>query len=175
MHVFQVPPGWMAAVWTFTGLKSLTLPRETPEAALQEIGAGVQVEGLQVKLDVLPYGTEKKLTLELQKELESYFCGRLIRFSVPVDWSGYTPFQRRILAVVAGIPYGTVRSYRWVAEACGNPRLARAVGGVMRSNRTPVVIPCHRVVGQDGSLGGYSGGLAVKRYLLGLEGVKSFS
>jgi methylated-DNA-[protein]-cysteine S-methyltransferase len=168
MHVFHVPSGWVAAVWTFAGLKALTLPRETPEEALRELGTG-----LQVKLDVLPYGTEKRLTLELQKELESYFCGNPVRFSVPLDWSGYTPFQRRVLAVVAAIPYGTVRSYKWVAEACGNFRAARAVGGVMRSNRTPLVIPCHRVIGRDGSLGGFSGGLAMKKYLLKLEGVKS--
>ncbi|RJQ32008.1 MAG: methylated-DNA--[protein]-cysteine S-methyltransferase [Peptococcaceae bacterium] len=173
MHVFRVPPGWVAAAWTFAGLKALTLPRETPEAALRELGTGLQVEGLQVKLDVFPYGTEKRLTLELQKELESYFCGSRTRFSIPLDWSGYTPFQRRVLAVVAGIPYGTVRSYKWVAEACGNFQAARAVGGVMRSNRTPLVIPCHRVIGRGGSLGGFSGGLAMKKYLLKLEGVKS--
>lgn len=211
VHVFKVPPGWIGSAWAFAGLKALTLPRENPASALQELGfildrAGspegsrknVAAKGSKTKqsqknniTDMLPSvacndkmdfynDPPEKLRKHpvpyklLQSELEIYFCGNSGSFSVPLDLSGYTPFQLQVLAVVAGIPYGTVRSYRWVAEECGSPGAARAVGGVMRRNRTPLVIPCHRVIAHNGSLGGFSGGLKMKRYLLELEGVKGF-
>ncbi len=80
-----------------------------------------------------------------------------------------TPFERRVYAVVAKIPRGQVRSYRWVAARLGNPRLARAVGQALTRNTDPAHVPCHRVIRADGSLGGYRWGLAKKRRLLVAE------
>jgi methylated-DNA-[protein]-cysteine S-methyltransferase len=87
----------------------------------------------------------------------------------PVDLSDHPPFRRAALAAARKIPYGEVRSYRWLAEAAGNPRASRAAGQAMHYNPAPLVIPCHRVVGASGALTGFGGGLAMKRALLTLE------
>ncbi len=106
------------------------------------------------------------------RELTLYFEGRLRRFTVPVDLSGQgTDFQRRVWRVLQGIPYGSVVSYACVASRVGMPRGARAVGGAVGRNPLPVIIPCHRVVGSEGRLTGFSSGLDLKVLLLELEGV----
>ncbi len=105
----------------------------------------------------------------LQDDLINYFDGHKIVFSAPIDFTGYTPFFRRVLQATLAIPYGEQRTYRWLAEQAGSPRGARAAGQVMAKNRTPVVIPCHRVLRGDGSLGGYSGPVGWKEKLLVLE------
>jgi methylated-DNA-[protein]-cysteine S-methyltransferase len=105
----------------------------------------------------------------LEEELVSYFAGVPVTFSCPVDKSGYPPFFARVLSRAAGIPYGESLTYRALADASGSPRAARAAGQAMAANRTPVVIPCHRVIGAGGALGGYSGGLDWKKTLLALE------
>jgi methylated-DNA-[protein]-cysteine S-methyltransferase len=87
-----------------------------------------------------------------------------IRFSMAVEG---TEFQRRVWGVVAGIPYGETRSYSWVAQKAGGS--PRAVGQALARNPYPLLIPCHRVVGKDGGLGGYTGGVDLKRKLLELE------
>jgi len=103
------------------------------------------------------------------KELRAYFARRLRSFSVPCDLKELSPFTRAVLRTAAEIPYGEVRSYRWVAEHLGKPGAARAVGGALARNPIPVIIPCHRVVRSDQALGGYSLGLKWKRRLLKLE------
>ncbi len=102
------------------------------------------------------------------RELEEYFAGRRRRFTVPLALRG-TAFQLRAWAALCAIPYGETRSYAQQAAAIGSPRACRAVG--MANHRNPVIIlvPCHRVIGADGSLVGYGGGLEVKRALLALE------
>jgi methylated-DNA-[protein]-cysteine S-methyltransferase len=80
-----------------------------------------------------------------------------------------TPFAKRVYRIVSAIPLGQVRSYRWVARKAGCPFAARAVGQALRKNPFPLIIPCHRVINADGNLGGYSGGVKVKRRLLELE------
>ena len=88
-----------------------------------------------------------------------------------LDLSRATPFQKKVYGVMSTIPFGQVRTYRWLAQNIGNPRALRAVGSANARNRWPVVIPCHRIVGSDGSLTGFSapGGLALKEELLRLE------
>ncbi len=81
----------------------------------------------------------------------------------------FTPFQERVYVVVKKIPRGEVRSYKWVAQAIGSPRAYRAVGQALNKNPCPVTIPCHRVICSDGSIGGYSGGIKKKRFLLKKE------
>jgi methylated-DNA-[protein]-cysteine S-methyltransferase len=99
------------------------------------------------------------------KELRAYARGQLTRFSVPLDPRG-TVFQTAVWRTLMNIPYGTTRTYGDIAAAIGRPRAARAVGMACRSNPIGLVIPCHRVVGADGSLTGYAGGLTLKAKLL---------
>ena len=103
-------------------------------------------------------------------EIEAYFAGTLRDFSVPVDLRGVTPFTAKVLRETQAIPYGTLVSYGELARRLGASRAARAVGGALGRNPIPVIIPCHRVVGHGGHIGGYTGGLTRKRALLGVEG-----
>jgi len=106
---------------------------------------------------------------ELRVELDAYFERRLRSFSIPVTSPG-TPFQALVWRALSEIPYGETRSYGEVARAIGSPNASRAVGTANGVNRIAIVVPCHRVVNADGSLGGYGGGLERKRALLELEG-----
>lgn len=107
--------------------------------------------------------------IQAQKELEEYFAGRRTAFSVPLSMHG-TPFQTEVWAALRAIPYGETRSYGALAAQIGRPRACRAVGMANHVNPLPIFVPCHRVVGADGRLTGYAGGLDVKKYLLELEG-----
>jgi methylated-DNA-[protein]-cysteine S-methyltransferase len=106
------------------------------------------------------------------QQLGEYFAGRRQIFDLPIDWSGLTPYQERVLRACYDIPFGQVLTYAELAAQTGNPRAARAVGGFMAGNPIPLVIPCHRVVGSDRRLHGYGapGGLDSKAFLLTLEG-----
>ncbi len=101
-------------------------------------------------------------------QIAEYLDGRRRGFDLPLDLRG-TEFQRRMWAAVAGIPYGQTRTYAEIALALGKPKAVRAVGAANGANPLPLVVPCHRVVGSDGSLAGYGGGLDVKRKLLEME------
>ena len=101
-------------------------------------------------------------------QLQEYFDGRRHRFDLPLEPVG-TKFQRRVWDALLEIPYGETRSYKDIAVAIGNPKASMAVGGANGSNPLPIVIPCHRVIGSNGQLIGYGGGLPVKRHLLDLE------
>ena len=103
-------------------------------------------------------------------ELCAYLEGRLTGFTVSVDLRG-TLFQTQVWRALDEIPYGRTRSYAEVAAAIGRPRAVRAVGAANGANPVPIVVPCHRVIGAGGGLTGYGGGLAMKRWLLVLEGV----
>ena len=110
------------------------------------------------------------LLLQAERELEEYFAGRRTAFSVPLSMHG-TPFQMEVWAALREIPYGETRSYAALASQIGRPRACRAVGMANHVNPLPILVPCHRVLGADGRLTGYAGGLDVKKYLLELEGV----
>ncbi len=103
-------------------------------------------------------------------QLDEYFRGERRRFDLPIDWSGMGEYQREVLRACYAIPYGEVRTYNGLARETGRPKAARAVGRIMASNPIPIVIPCHRVIGSNGSLTGYGGGLDVKARLLKMEG-----
>ena len=102
--------------------------------------------------------------------LEAYFGLRRRTFNLPIDWSLVRGFTASVLRQTARIPFGDVLTYGQVAAQAGSPRAARAAGNALGSNPIPIVVPCHRVLHADGGLGGYSGGLDRKRYLLALEG-----
>ncbi|MBX3724945.1 MAG: methylated-DNA--[protein]-cysteine S-methyltransferase [Xanthomonadales bacterium] len=106
---------------------------------------------------------------QARTQLEAYFAGTLRRFDLPLVPRG-TDFQRRVWLALAAIPWGETRNYGELATAIGRPGAARAVGGANGRNPLPIVLPCHRVIGADGSLTGFGGGLPIKRRLLVLEG-----
>jgi methylated-DNA-[protein]-cysteine S-methyltransferase len=105
----------------------------------------------------------------VRRELDEYFEGRRRDFDLPLDLRGREGFSRDILERLAKVPYGEVTTYKSLAVEAGNPLAARAVGTIMNRNPIPIVLPCHRVVGSNGSLVGYGGGLERKRQLLDLE------
>lgn len=111
---------------------------------------------------------ETPLIRQAFEQLEEYFRGERRAFDLPMDARG-TPFQRRCWQALLAIPYGQTRTYAQQAQAVGSPRACRAVGMANHRNPLPVLIPCHRVVGADGSLTGYAGGLTIKRMLLAIE------
>lgn len=104
----------------------------------------------------------------LEKELDDYFHGKLTSFSVELDMRG-TTFQQKTWTALLSIPYGRTMSYGRLAEEIGNPDAVRAVARANGDNRMAILIPCHRVIGADGSLTGYGGGLRRKKFLLELE------
>lgn len=109
------------------------------------------------------------LLRQARKELTEYLAGDRTFFTVPADLSQVPDFDRAALQIALEIPYGEVRTYKWIAEQLGKPDAARAVGGAMAANPVPLIVPCHRVVKTDGGLGGYSFGLIRKEALLNLE------
>jgi len=102
--------------------------------------------------------------------LQQCFDGQRVLFDEPLDLSGATAFQRRVWLAVRDIPYGETRSYGQIARQVGSPGAARAVGRAMATNPVPIVVPCHRVIGSDGNLRGFGGGLDLKHRLLEMEG-----
>ena len=107
-----------------------------------------------------------------RRELDEFFSGRRRDFDLPLDWSLVKPgFTRAVLEATARIPFGETVSYKGVAGRAGNDRAFRAAGTALGSNPLPIVVPCHRVLHAGGGLGGYTGGLQIKRRLLRIEGV----
>ncbi|CAM3618348.1 methylated-DNA--[protein]-cysteine S-methyltransferase [Marinicrinis lubricantis] len=106
-------------------------------------------------------------------QLEQYFSGKRKIFDLSLDLSG-TDFQRKVWRALMDIPYGETRSYQDIAGAVGNLKAVRAVGGANNRNPVPIIVPCHRVIGKNGSMVGYGGGLYIKETLLALEGWKRF-
>lgn len=152
--------GWVGIAISDHGLIGTVLPSRTPEEVLAPLlrrWPGAQ-EGMNPRLMIL------------QEKLQRYFRGELVDFRDEVlDVRQGTDFQVRVWSVVRSIPYGQVRSYSWVAAQVNSPQAARAVGQVMATNPFPIIVPCHRVVGKNGQLIGFGGGLEMKRCLLELE------
>lgn len=125
--------------------------------------------------EAFPEVKPSEITRCAARLLQRYFNGERTDFSaVPVDLYGMPPFRQKVLDAIRNLPFGEILSYRQVAELCGSPRAARAVGGALASNPVPVIIPCHRVVASDGRLTGFSapGGVDAKRALLMMEGIE---
>ncbi|MBD0283423.1 MAG: methylated-DNA--[protein]-cysteine S-methyltransferase [Thermoleophilaceae bacterium] len=108
---------------------------------------------------------------EQRRELDQYFEGRRAGFELPIDWSVVRGFTRKVLRETARIDFGELRTYADVASGAGSPRAVRAAGNALGANPMPIVVPCHRVVRTGGALGGYTGGIERKEFLLRLEGV----
>ena len=155
------PLGRLTVAATPRGLLRVAYPSNDPDFVLEELASKVSPRVLEAP----------KFIEEVRRELDEYFEGRRQRFDLPLDWTLTRGFVRRVLKATARIDYGNLRTYRDVATSAGSAKAVRAAGNALGSNPMPVVVPCHRVVRTGGGLGGYTGGIERKEYLLGLEGV----
>jgi methylated-DNA-[protein]-cysteine S-methyltransferase len=153
---YESPLGTYTIVSSSKGIVSVASPVTTPNRLkrLECISVTCQEGG--------------EYNAALAGELDAYFNGKLESFGVPLDRRG-TPFQLKVWEELCRIPYGKTRSYGQIARTIGYPLAARAVGHAVGNNPIAIVVPCHRVIGADGSLTGYASGLDRKRYLLNLE------
>lgn len=119
-------------------------------------------------LDATDVNEENDLLRQLEQQLKEYFAKERKEFTLPIDFVG-TPFQEKVWKVLQTIPYGKTISYKEQAITVGNPKGVRAVANANGKNRLSVIVPCHRVIANDGSLAGYTGGITRKRFLLDLE------
>ena len=150
--------GWVVIGCSEKGLCFVSLPEVSLEDAVEGLGDAVHgaVE-------------ERSMFGDLPLRLRRYFEGEAVLFTDKLDLSNITVFEQTVWAAARTIPYGETRSYAWLAERIGKPRAFRAVGRAMSRNRFPIIVPCHRVTASDGSLGGFRGGLELKRRFLELE------
>jgi methylated-DNA-[protein]-cysteine S-methyltransferase len=159
------PVGPLLLAATPLGLVRVAYQREGHDAVLQALASKISPRILAAprRLD------------EAARQVEEYFAGRRTTFDIALDLRLSAGFRRTVLGHLAAISYGHTESYAEVAAATGHPGAVRAVGSACATNPLPVVVPCHRVVRSDGSLGGYLGGLEVKRTLLELEAARPTS
>lgn len=162
VNVFDSGLGWVATAWRGERLYALAFGHRTPQRALAALGLPAD------EFTVDPASGADAFSGRVQ----AYADGRADDFrDVPVDLDDFSDFQRRVFLRCRRIAYGATLAYGELAAAVGSPRAARAVGSTMARNRVPLVIPCHRVVGAAGALGGFSApdGICMKRRLLRLE------
>ncbi len=155
------PLGPLLAVASADGLLKLGYPNRSVDEQLEWLAARVSPRLLEAPARLEP----------VRRELGQYFDGERRRFELALDWRLSAGFVNRVLRETARIPFGETRSYAEMAAGAGSPRAFRAAGSALGANPIPIVVPCHRVLRSGGGLGGYGGGLEVKRRLLELEGV----
>lgn len=158
--VFKSPWGWIGLEASERGITRVTLTLNAQQPPVRRKPGHTEVSDRH---------TARWLE-QAHREIQHFLSGKLDRFTCPVDVTDATSFQRAVWRAAAHIPYGRVRSYQWIAARLGKPQAARAVGHALGANPVPLVIPCHRVIAADASLGGFSCGLQWKRRLLELEG-----
>lgn len=167
-HIFLTRFGWVNTAWTEGGLAALILPKENRKEAVAELEQKL-AKYKYINKKSGPQETLSHLPVLLESILTDYFHGISVAFNLLVDLSWCTPFQQRVLKAVQQIPYSKTYSYGQVAITAGYPGAARAVGRTAGANRTPIIIPCHRVIKQNGESGGFSGNIEIKKRLLALE------
>jgi len=155
------PFGPLLLARTERGLIRVGLPSQDHDELLGELSERISPRVLEAPAELD----------SARRELDLYFEGRLDRFDLPLDWRLSDGFRLRVQRAIARIPYGQTRSYTEIAAKAGNERAVRAAGTACGRNPIPVVVPCHRVLRSGGALGGYGGGLPMKRALLELEGI----
>lgn len=161
--IIETALGWVGIMRSRLGVCATTLPHQTPAGAL-----------LDLRIDSTAEEVDEDVLGSLAGRVRACVKGKPCLAGVECDLSSGTPFQQAVWRAIQLIPRGETRSYGWIAESVGRPRAARAVGQAVRRNPLPLLIPCHRVIAADGSLGGFSGGyqaLPAKRSLLHAEGV----
>jgi methylated-DNA-[protein]-cysteine S-methyltransferase len=161
--VVDSPVGALVAAATPTGLVRL---------AYEDFNGGVDavLENLARRLSPRILESPRRLDA-VRRELDEYFEGRRETFDLPIDWTLYSDFGRRVLQATAAIPFGQTATYGDVAARAGNAKASRAAGRALGANAIPIVVPCHRVIGTSGKLTGYTGGMHRKEALLRLEGI----
>jgi O-6-methylguanine DNA methyltransferase len=185
--IFKTDWGWVGVAATERGVRALVLPKPTRRAvehALHTVlngnsklthpsGAPIALPNAMGHEGEGQGGGRSHAALHLRAAraaISAYLEGRSRSFDLPLDLDGQPRFRVKVWQVLQSIPYGRVRSYGWVARKVGKPRAARAIGSACGANPVPLLVPCHRVIAGDGSLGGFSGGLSSKKRLLKLEG-----
>ena len=158
---YDSPLGPLTVIVTPRGLVRLSYPGEGIDEQLAELAERISPRILEA-----PERTDV-----VRRQLDAYFAGRRHEFDIPIDWRLVRGFADRVLRATARIPFGHVSSYREIAGEAGSPNAYRAAGNALGSNPVPIVVPCHRVLHAGGGLGGYTGGVERKRFLLQLEGV----
>ncbi|WP_426446359.1 methylated-DNA--[protein]-cysteine S-methyltransferase [Paenibacillus sp. S-38] len=167
--VYYTPFQALDETWTLFATEGGLCRIHFPHEGLESAAAWLKRHLPQA---VLTEDREAFLRNGTAETLEAYFAGKPARFEdMALDLRG-TPFQQKVWRELGRIPAGTTRTYREIAEAVGSPQAVRAVGAANGANPLPVIFPCHRVIGADGRLTGYRGGLRIKQALLELEGVK---
>jgi methylated-DNA-[protein]-cysteine S-methyltransferase len=157
---FDSPLGRLLLARTTKGLARVSYVGESEDLVLSDLARRISPRVLEA-----PQHLD-----DVKRELDEYFDGRRRGFDVPIDWRLTAGFGQRVLKATARIPFGKVSSYGQVAAAAGSPRGSRAAGNALGANPLPIVVPCHRVLRTGGALGGYTGGLGKKEWLLKLEG-----
>lgn len=158
-------------------LTSRTVAYESPMGRMGIVAADQESISYVFFSDDFPFGESSSIQMQYpvltyaREMLDQYFAGEPLEFSkVPIRFNWGTDFQNSVWETIRQIPYGEVRSYKWIAEQIGHPKAVRAVGGAVGANAAVILNPCHRVIRSNGALGGYGGGLERKRQLLALEG-----
>lgn len=150
--------GWIGLSATSVGIRRIAIALPSAEQALDRVTSGI--------LEFMPDGSS---LMDLVERLVNYLAGYQVLFPCTLDLRGATLFQNSVWEITKRIPYGETRSYAWVAKQLRNPGAVRAVGRALSVNPFPILVPCHRVIGADGTIGGYNAGLDVKQRLLEIE------
>jgi methylated-DNA-[protein]-cysteine S-methyltransferase len=160
---FPTRLGWMAVAGSAAGIVGVALPRRELGIALDALCLKIHEPPASMReVDSRAFGT-------LPDRLAAYLCGEKVDLSDQLDRSRWTEFRSRVWDATCRIPYGQTRSYSWVAAAAGQPAAYRATGQALHHNPVPLLVPCHRVIGQGGQLTGFGSGLELKQRLLELE------
>jgi methylated-DNA-[protein]-cysteine S-methyltransferase len=159
--VFNTKMGYVGILASKNGLLAITLPQTTRQQAVDALGE-------QIKQAIL----STKSFSDLMKRFQDYYSGKKTTFNDKLDFSKATAFQRQVWETTRLIPYGETRSYGWIANQIGKPLAARAVGQALGKNPFIIIVPCHRVIAGNGGLGGFGGGMEMKKALLELEKTK---
>ena len=141
---------------------------DTPVGYLEIISDGTALTGIRSVGSITGEILTDEITAEAKRQLAEYFDKKRRRFELPLHPNG-TDFQLRVWNALTEIPFGETRSYRDIAEAAGNPKACRAVGNAVGKNPFLIVLPCHRVIASDGTMGGFSADIRIKKYLLEFE------
>ncbi|RBW69380.1 methylated-DNA--[protein]-cysteine S-methyltransferase [Bacillus taeanensis] len=157
----ESPLGPLTVVSTNEGICKLQFG--SVEETLPSIKAWAKKHFLKIEV-----GNDETILQDVYSQLNEYFIGEREQFDIPIDLYG-TPFQQKVWNSLRSIEYAETNSYKEVAQAIGAPKAVRAIGSANNKNPVPIIIPCHRVIGSNGALVGYGGGLSKKEYLLQLE------
>ena len=171
-HLFETPFGWVGLLVDASSVWTLSMGCQDPGTCCDRLASESSTLNIDPQVSAMPRGVEK-FAKAVEKKILRYADGAKVELGgIPVQIHARTPFQTRVLKACHEIPRGKTLTYQQVAEIAGSPKACRAVGNIMAKNKIPLLIPCHRVVGTNGGLGGFSApqGISLKERLLRLEG-----